>query len=161
MSQPSMRRRAVEARRSRSALSPVTVSRPADSGYTDDHARSGVDAALPEIETWPNQFADYEIEIVMPEFTSVCPKSGLPDFGNLILRYVPDKRCVELKSFKMYLLAYRDLGIFQENIVNRVLGDVVKATNPMNATVIGDFAPRGGLRTLVTAAWSRKKRGKR
>ncbi len=74
---------------------------------------------------------DYEIEIVMPEFTSVCPKTGLPDFGKIVLRYVPDKRCLELKSYKMYLLAYRNLGIFQENVVNRVLRDVVKAANPV------------------------------
>ena len=126
--------------------------------YTDDHARSGVNAPLPEIETWPNQYADYEIEIVMPEFTSVCPKTGLPDFGKIALRYIPGKRCLELKSYKMYLLAYRDLGIFQENIVNRVLGDVVKAANPVSATVIGDFTPRGGLSTLVTASWSRTRR---
>jgi 7-cyano-7-deazaguanine reductase len=123
--------------------------------YTDEHARAGVAAPLPEIETWPNQFGDYEIEIVMPEFTSVCPKTGLPDFGKIVLRYVPAKRCLELKSFKMYLLAYRGLGIFQENIVNRVLRDVVKAANPVSATVIGDFAPRGGLNTIVTAAWRR------
>jgi 7-cyano-7-deazaguanine reductase len=128
--------------------------------YTDDHAQSGVRAPLPEIETWPNQFADYEIEIVMPEFTSVCPKTGLPDFGRVVLRYVPDKRCLELKSYKMYLLAYRDLGIFQENVVNRVLRDVVRAAKPVSATVIGDFSPRGGLSTLVTASWSRQ-RGKR
>jgi 7-cyano-7-deazaguanine reductase len=128
--------------------------------YTDEHAESGVHAALPEIETWPNQFASYEIEIAMPEFTSVCPKTGLPDFGKLVLKYVPGKLCLELKSYKMYLLAYRDLGIFQENIVNRVLRDVVKAANPVTATVVGDFSPRGGLSTLVTANWSRK-RGKR
>ena len=128
--------------------------------YTDEHASSGVNAALPEIETWPNQYADYEIEIATPEFTAVCPKTGLPDFGKLVLRYIPDKRCLELKSYKMYLQAYRDLGIFQENVVNRVLRDVVKAANPISATVIGDFAPRGGLSTLVTATWSRK-RGKR
>ena len=128
--------------------------------YTDEHACAGVNAELPEIETWPNQYADYEIEIVMPEFTSVCPKTGLPDFGKIVLRYVPDKKCLELKSYKMYLLAYRNLGIFQENIVNRVLEDVVKAAKPVNATVIGDFAARGGLSTLVTASWSRK-RGKR
>jgi 7-cyano-7-deazaguanine reductase len=132
-----------------------------DDRYTDDHARSGVDAALPEIETWPNQYADYEIEIVMPEFTSVCPKTGLPDFGKIVLRYIPDKRCLELKSYKMYLLAYRDLGIFQENIVNRVLRDVVKAARPIGATVIGHFTPRGGLSTLVTAAWSRARRAPR
>ena len=132
--------------------------------YTDEHARSGVDAALPEIETWPNQYAGYEVEIVMPEFTSVCPKTGLPDFGKISLRYVPDKRCLELKSYKMYLLAFRDLGIFQENAVNRVLEDVVRAADPVSATVIGDFSPRGGLSTLVTASWSRRrstKRGKR
>jgi len=127
--------------------------------YTDEHARAGVHAELPEIETWPNQYPGYEIEIAMPEFTSVCPKTGLPDFGKLLLRYVPDKSCLELKSYKMYLLAYRNLGIFQENIVNRVLADVVKAARPVKATVIGDFAARGGLSTLVTATWS--KRGKR
>jgi 7-cyano-7-deazaguanine reductase len=129
--------------------------------YTDEHARSGVRAALPEIETWPNQYADpYEIEIAMPEFTSVCPKTGLPDFGKLVLRYVPDQLCLELKSYKMYLLAFRELGIFQENAVNRVLADVVKYAKPRSATVVGDFASRGGLSTLVTASWSRK-RGKR
>jgi 7-cyano-7-deazaguanine reductase len=131
--------------------------------YTDEHAASGVRDPLPEIETWTNQYADYEIEIVMPEFTSVCPKTGLPDFGKIVLRYVPDQRCLELKSYKMYLLSYRDLGIFQENIVNRVLRDVVKAARPKSATVIGDFTPRGGLSTLVTASWSRpgRSRGKR
>ena len=129
--------------------------------YTDEHAESGVNAPLPEIETWPNQYADYEIEIAMPEFTSVCPKTGLPDFGKVVLRYVPDERCLELKSYKMYLLAFRDLGIFQENVVNRVLRDVVKAANPVTATVIGDFTARGGLTTLVTAAWMRPQRGKR
>jgi 7-cyano-7-deazaguanine reductase len=129
--------------------------------YSEEHAASGVEAPLPEIETWPNQFREpYEIEIAMPEFTSVCPKTGLPDFGRILLRYVPDRLCLELKSFKMYLLAYRDLGIFQENVVNRVLRDVVRAARPVSATVVGDFTPRGGLSTIVTATWSRK-RGKR
>jgi 7-cyano-7-deazaguanine reductase len=131
-------------------------------GYTDEHATGGLNAALPEIETWSNQFRDYEIEIVLPEFSSVCPKTGLPDFGKLVLRYVPDKLCLELKSYKMYLLEYRNLGIFQENVVNRVLRDVVAATRPVSATVIGDFTPRGGLSTLVTAVYNRKApRGKR
>ena len=112
-------------------------------GYTDEHATGGLNAALPEI------------EIVLPEFSSVCPKTGLPDFGKLVLRYVPDKLCLELKSYKMYLLEYRNLGIFQENVVNRVLRDVVVATRPVSATVIGDFTPRGGLSTLVTASYSR------
>jgi 7-cyano-7-deazaguanine reductase len=128
--------------------------------YTDDHARAGVNVELPEIETWANQYPDYEIEIDTPEFTSVCPKTGLPDYGEILLRYVPDKLCLELKSYKMYLLAYRNLGIFQENVVNRVLRDVVKAAKPVSATVIGDFSPRGGLGTVVTASW-RRKRGKR
>ncbi len=131
-------------------------------GYTDEHARAGVHAPLPEIETWPNQYAEeYEIEIGMPEFTSVCPKTGLPDFGKILLRYIPGKRCLELKSFKMYLLEYRSLGIFQENIVNRILRDVVKAADPVSATVIGDFAPRGGLNTVVTASWERPQRSGR
>ena len=129
--------------------------------YTDEHAESGVHARLPEIETWPNQYADYEIEIALPEFTSVCPKTGLPDFGKIVLRYVPDKLCLELKSYKMYLLAFRDLGIFQENAVNRILQDVVKAANPVTATVVGDFSARGGLTTLVTAAYARKRRAAR
>lgn len=129
--------------------------------YTDEHAAAGVRAPLPEIETWPNQYDDYEIEIVMPEFTSVCPKTGLPDFGKIVLRYVPDRLCLELKSYKMYLLAFRELGIFQENAVNRILGDVVKAANPLSATVIGDFSARGGLTTLVTAAFTRKPKGAR
>lgn len=128
--------------------------------YTDEHAAAGVDAKMPEIETWPNQFPDYEIEIAIPEFTSVCPKTGLPDFGKLTLRYVPDKKCLELKSLKMYLLAYRNLGIFYENVVNRFLRDVVAATNPVSATVTGEFTPRGGLNSKITATWSRK-RGRR
>jgi 7-cyano-7-deazaguanine reductase len=127
--------------------------------YTDEHAEAGVHAELPEIETWPNQFGEYEIEIVMPEFTSVCPKTGLPDSGTLTLVYVPNKRCLELKSLKMYTLAYRNLGIFQENVVNRFLGDVVKATDPVEAEVHGDFAARGGITTRVTARYKRKKKG--
>jgi 7-cyano-7-deazaguanine reductase len=128
--------------------------------YTDEHAASGVDAKLPEIETWANQYPGYEIEIEAPEFTSVCPKTGLPDFGRILLRYTPDKLCLELKSYKMYLLEYRNLGIFNENVVNRVLRDVVKAARPVSATVVGEFTPRGGLNTTITASWSRK-RGKR
>ena len=127
--------------------------------YTDEHAEAGVRAELPDIETWPNQFPgrEYEIEIGMPEFTSVCPKTGLPDSGDLVLRYVPDRSCLELKSLKMYTLAYRNLGIFQENAVNRLLDDVVRACRPIRATVIGEFAPRGGLTTLVTATYERAK----
>jgi 7-cyano-7-deazaguanine reductase len=125
--------------------------------YTDLHAAAGIDAELPEIETWPNQYPNYEIEISTPEFTSVCPKTALPDHGTLTLRYVPDERCLELKSFKMYLLAYRNLGIFQENVVNRVLRDVVKACDPVSATVTGEFTPRGGVYSKITATWSNKR----
>lgn len=124
--------------------------------YTDEHATSGVRADLPAIETWPNQYPGYEIEIVMPEFSSVCPKTGLPDTGTIRLVYTPLEKCLELKSLKMYTLAYRDLGIFQENVVNRFLADVVKAADPERATVMGDFAPRGGITTRVTATYERK-----
>ncbi len=130
-----------------------------DAAYTEDHASAGVRAPLPAIETWPNQYAGYEVEIVTPEFTSVCPKTGLPDHGTLTLRYTPDKLCLELKSLKLYLTAYRNLGIFQENVVNRFLADVVKACRPLTATVTGEFAARGGLHTKVSASWS-KKRGR-
>ena len=126
--------------------------------YTDEHARSGVDAPLPEIETWPNQYPGYEIEIVMPEFTSVCPKTGLPDFGTITIRYMPSKNCLELKSLKEYLQSYRNLGIFQENVVNRVLEDVVRAAKPVRCVVKGDFRPRGGMATVVEAKWPRPKK---
>jgi 7-cyano-7-deazaguanine reductase len=128
--------------------------------YTDEHAAAGIDATLPEIETWPNQFEGYEIEIDVPEFTSICPKTGLPDFGTITVDYVPDKLCLELKSFKMYTLAYRSLGIFQENVVNCFLRDIVKACDPVSLTVTGDFVPRGGLGSRMTAQY-RKKSGNR
>ena len=125
--------------------------------YSDEHAEAGVKASLPDIETWPNQYQGYEIEIVMPEFTSVCPKTGLPDHGEITLRYVPGKLCLELKSLKMYMLAYRNLGIFQENAVNRFLQDVVRACRPVSATIIGEFTPRGGVCSKITASWSNKR----
>jgi 7-cyano-7-deazaguanine reductase len=120
--------------------------------YTDEHAEAGTRAPLPEIEVWPNQYpTGYEIEIVMPEFTSICPKTGLPDTGTLTLTYVPAKMCLELKSLKMYTIEYRNLGIFQENVVNRMLNDIVRACKPVRATLVGDFAPRGGVSTCITA----------
>lgn len=121
--------------------------------YTDEHARSGVDAQLPEIETWPNQFPNYEIEIVIPEFTSVCPKTGLPDFGTITVKYVPDELCLELKSLKMYELSYRNLGIFYENVVNKMLRDLVKACNPKEMSIEGVFTPRGGIRSVIRAKY--------
>jgi 7-cyano-7-deazaguanine reductase len=129
--------------------------------YSDEHARAGIDAPLPDIETWPNQYPGYQIEIAVPEFTSVCPKTGLPDFGTLTLTYTPDARCLELKSFKLYLLEFRNLGIFYENVVNRVLADVVRAAKPVDATLVGEFTPRGGLRSKIIASWSRKRAPRR
>jgi 7-cyano-7-deazaguanine reductase len=130
--------------------------------YTDKHAEAGVHTELPEIECWPNQYRNgYEIEIEMPEFTSVCPKTGLPDHGTLLLRYVPDRLCLELKSLKMYTLAYRNLGIFQENVVNRMLEDIVAEADPIMATLTGDFMPRGGVHTRVTATYTRTRPRKR
>ena len=126
--------------------------------YTAEHAKSGLDAEFPDIETWPNQFPGYEIVIDDPEFTSVCPKTGLPDFGVIAIRYMPAKQCLELKSLKEYLFTYRNLGIFQENVVNRVLEDVVRAARPVWAVVRGEFRPRGGLSTVVEARWPRPRK---
>ena len=123
--------------------------------YTPEHAKAGLDHNFPEIETWPNQFPGYEIVIDDPEFTSVCPKTGLPDFGVITVRYMPDRQCLELKSFKEYLQSYRNLGMFQENIVNQVLEDVVRWAKPVWAEVKGDFRPRGGISTVILARWPR------
>lgn len=125
------------------------------SRYTDVHAKAGLDHRFPAIETWRNQFPGYQIQIDDPELTSVCPKTGLPDFGSLSICYMPRERCLELKSLKEYLFSYRNLGIFQENIVNQVLEDVVKACNPVWAVVRGEFRPRGGIATIVEARWPR------
>ena len=126
--------------------------------YTDEQAAAGVDADFPEIETWPNQFPGYEIAIDIPEFTSVCPRTGLPDFGAITIRYMPDKQCLELKSLKEYMNTYRNLGIFQENVVNRVLEDVARWAKPVWAVVRGEFRPRGGIGTVIEARYPRPKR---
>ncbi len=123
--------------------------------YTDQHAKSGINADLPAIECWPNQYPDYEISISMPEFTSICPKTGLPDFGQITIKYRPDKSCLELKSLKMYFQSYRNLGIFYENVVNRVLKDVVAAAQPIAARVIGEFSSRGGMKSVIEAEYKR------
>ena len=122
-------------------------------GYTSDHAASGLDHEFPTIETFANQFPGYEIEIDVPEFTSVCPKTGLPDFGTVWVRYMPDKRCLELKSLKMYIHAYRNIGIFYENAVNKILQDIARACRPVWARVTGTFAARGGLRSVIEARY--------
>lgn len=121
--------------------------------YTEEHAKAGIDAALPRLETWPNQYPGYTITIEIPEFTSLCPKTGQPDFGTLTLTYEPDALCLELKSLKLYILEYRNLGIFYENVVNKVLADVVAAAAPAWARLEGKFTPRGGLRSTVSAEY--------
>jgi 7-cyano-7-deazaguanine reductase len=129
--------------------------------YTKDHARSGIDTPLPKIECFENQFKNYEITISIPEFTSTCPRTGLPDFGTITIRYIPNKRCVELKSLKMYILAYRNLGIFYENAVNRILRDFVKASQPVRAVVIGEFNVRGGMKSTIEATYESKSPSKK
>ena len=129
-------------------------------GYTDEHARAGLEAELPAIDTFANQFPGYRIVIEHPEFTSICPKTGLPDFGTIEIEYEPDARCLELKSLKLYLLAYRNLGIFQENATNRILRDVVAACEPVWCEVRGIFTPRGGMSTRVVARYEREAGGK-
>jgi len=125
---------------------------------SEKEARAGLKEKLPPIETFPNQFPDYEIKIEIPEFTSVCPKTGLPDFGVITIRYVPKKNCVELKSLKNYILAYRNLGIFYENAVNRILEDIIKACHPVRASVTGEFNPRGGMESVVEACFPRPRK---
>ena len=107
---------------------------------------------LPAIGTFDNIYSDrdFAVTLSIPEFTCVCPRTGLPDFATLTLDYVPDRRCIELKSFKEYLVAYRTLGIFHENVVNRVLDDLVAACKPRRARLSGVFNPRGGIQTTVT-----------
>ncbi len=121
--------------------------------YTDRHASAGLAVKLPKIECWPNQFPGYQITILIPEYTSVCPKTGLPDFGTITILYQPDKLCVELKSLKHYITGYRNLGIFYENAVNRILRDFVAAVAPMEATVRGEFNVRGGMKSIIEARY--------
>lgn len=130
--------------------------------YTEKEAKAGVQTKLPKLEAWPNQYAGYVITTRYPEYSSVCPLTGLPDYGTITIRYKPKKACVELKSLKMYLLAYRNLGIFYENAVNKMLADIVEAVKPEWCVVKGEFTPRGGLNTTIFARWpQRKGRAKR
>ncbi len=130
-------------------------------GYTDQHARAGIDVPLPKLECFRNQFKSYEITVSIPEFTSVCPRTGLPDFGTIMIRYIPDGWCVELKSLKTYILSYRNLGIFYENAVNRILRDFVEASKPIQAVVMGEFNVRGGMKSVIEASYPLKKRLKK
>jgi 7-cyano-7-deazaguanine reductase len=129
--------------------------------YTKEHAESGIKAKLPAIECWENQYPGYEIEIVIPEYTAICPKTGLPDFGTITVNYTPAKWCLELKSLKEYINAFRNIGIFYENVVNRILRDLVAACNPVWMRVRGDFTPRGGLQSRVEAKYQRQPSARR
>ena len=127
------------------------------SSYDDrqDHIRQ---IEAPDIEVWTNEYADrdYIVRLEIPEFTCVCPKTGLPDFATIYVEYIPDKVCLELKSLKMYLLFYRDLGIFHEHLVNKLLDDLVKSSQPRWMKVQVDMNPRGGIRTLVESEYTAK-----
>ena len=121
--------------------------------YTKRHAQAGLQMKLPPLLCWPNQYPGYEVTIEIPEFTSVCPRTGLPDFGLIRISYVPKKWCVELKSLKLYIHGFRDVGIFQENAVNRILADFAAAVKPSQAAVRGEFTPRGGIKTVIEARY--------
>ena len=112
----------------------------------------------PSIETWTNEYSDkdYTIEVTTPEFTAICPKTGLPDFGTIQIAYIPDEQCVELKSLKEYFLFYRDVGIFHEHVVNKILEDFVAACNPRRVEIVGDFHVRGGIKTVIRANYERE-----
>ena len=109
------------------------------------------------LETFPNAFPDrpYTIEFTCPEFTCECPMTGQPDFATIYITYVPAETCVELKSLKLYLWSYRNVGAFHEKVTNTILDDLVKATQPRKAKVVGDFYVRGGIKTVVTVEYDR------
>ena len=113
---------------------------------------------IPAIEVWKNAYPDkiYTITLEIPEFTCICPKTGLPDFATIKIEYSPDKYCIELKSFKLYTIFYRNLGIFHEHVVNKMLDDFVKAAKPRGVKITGVFNPRGGITTTVSREYKRK-----
>tara|TARA_B100000614_G_scaffold253033_1_gene266445 strand:- start:459 stop:812 length:354 start_codon:yes stop_codon:yes gene_type:complete len=110
-----------------------------------------------DLEIVNNEYSDreYNIDVSVPEFNCVCPKTGLPDFANIIIQYVPDKYIVELKSLKLYMVKFRNVGIFHEHVTNRILDDIVKVASPKKIKIVGDFHPRGGVKTSVTAQWKK------
>ena len=113
---------------------------------------------MADVETFPNPRPerDYEIHIRCPEFTTVCPKTGLPDFGEIRITYTPDARCIELKALKYYLLDFRNKGIFYEAVTNQILDDLVAVCSPKKMQIVGDFSARGGITTTVTAEYAKK-----
>jgi len=133
----------------------VSNSDAAESAWFPSIVLEFFDMSSATIETFPNPqpARDYEIAIRCPEFTSVCPKTGLPDFGEIRITYVPDELCIELKALKYYLIGFRNKGIFYENVTNQILDDLVSACRPRRMTVVGDFSVRGGIKTEVTARY--------
>ncbi len=123
--------------------------------YDHKLSKAGLDTRLPKLAVLPNRFREYAITIEIPEYSSVCPKTGLPDTGTILLRYGPNRSIVELKSLKYYILGYRNLGIFYENAVNRILKDFIQAVKPSWVFIRGDFNPRGGIRCRVEAMHGR------
>jgi len=113
------------------------------------------------LETFKNQYEgrEYEIEITCPEFTSICPRTGQPDFGVIRIKYVPDRLCIELKSLKLYIHSYRNVGEYHEHVTNKILDDIVGACNPIRAEVVGDFNVRGGIKTVVKAISNKDDQG--
>jgi len=111
----------------------------------------------PKIEVWKNQYRDklYTICLEIPEFTCICPKTGLPDFANIKIEYSPNKYCIELKSFKLYTIFYRNIGIFHEHVINKILEDFVKACQPHGVRITGAFNPRGGITTTVSREYKK------
>ena len=126
--------------------------------YTDKHAIAGINTVMPELETFPNQYKNYIITIDIPEYSSICPKSGLPDCGKLVIRYIPDKKCIELKSLKLYLQQYRNEGIFYEDVTNKILHDLVAACSPRYMKLLTQWNPRGGMTTNIKAEYKKKAR---
>jgi len=119
------------------------------------------DLKTPKIDVWLNQYSDkvYTITMDIPEFTCICPKTGLPDFADIKIEYAPEKYCIELKSFKMYTIFYRNIGIFHEHVINKMLEDFVSAAKPRWVKIIGEFNPRGGIKTTVSREYARESQG--
>ena len=109
------------------------------------------------LETFPNQYPgrEYEVNISCPEFTAVCPRTGQPDFATIRITYVPDQKVVELRSLKLYMVSYRDKGVFHEHVTNKILDDFVAACEPIRCEVVGDFRVRGGIKTVVKAHYTK------
>lgn len=125
-----------------------------------DNLQNGIrDLDVPKIKRWENKYPDkdYTVAVRTDEFTCICPKTGLPDYAAISIDYTPDRYCIELKSFKLYLLAYRNIGIFHEHVINRILDDFVNSCKPRYAKIVGQFSSRGGIRTTVSREYEKRR----